>query len=142
MEHRLGHRVAIREHVQLLTSSGGFREGVLTDISLSGAFVSTRLRLPPLASLYVSFPNPRDVSRSQVVKAQVVRESGDGFGIEWWQFAPPTAMRRLCEPRLRDAAESSKVGETAERRAAILPPSSNMASATGDGIAGSGPNRS
>jgi hypothetical protein len=69
----------------------------MTDISLSGAFIHARNVPPPLAPIYVTLADSKRFSRSgAVVKAQVVRNSTGGFGIEWWQFAPAAVMKRIA----------------------------------------------
>jgi hypothetical protein len=96
MEHRLGHRVQVREAVRVRTAMGEFADVVMTDISLSGAFIHTREHPPNLAPVYVTFADSgRSSTGIAVVKAQVVRNSATGFGIEWWQFAPPPVMKRV-----------------------------------------------
>jgi hypothetical protein len=98
MEHRLGHRVPVREAVRVRTAAGEFDAAVITDISLSGAFIHTRMHPPNLAPIYVTFADPRRPSNGvSLVKAQVVRSCPDGFGIEWSQFAPGPVMKRVID---------------------------------------------
>jgi hypothetical protein len=97
MEHRLGSRVPVRETVRVRTAEGELDEAVMTDISLSGAFVQARIHPPNLAPVYVTLADSRrPPSGGAVVKAQVVRNSAEGFGIEWWQFAPAAIMKRVA----------------------------------------------
>jgi hypothetical protein len=96
MEHRLGHRVPARETVRVRTAAGEFEEAVMTDISLSGAFIHTRLRPSNLAPVHITLADSRSPSSCvSVVKALVVRTSSCGLGLEWWQFAPAPVMKRV-----------------------------------------------
>jgi hypothetical protein len=83
--------------VRVRTTVGELDDAVMTDVSLSGAFIHARDAPPPLAPIYVTLADSKRLSSSSaVVKAQVVRNSAGGFGIEWWQFAPAAVMKRIA----------------------------------------------
>jgi hypothetical protein len=83
MEHRWGRRVPVDVDVQIFADPASAGWGRLRDISISGAFVETALRIPVLSTLCLTVPATqyRDAS---VVHALVVRSDVDGVGVEWF----------------------------------------------------------
>lgn len=88
MEHRCGNRRETRLKVRLRTGNGIVAEGVILDISSSGALVRTLLPASLFTSVRVQIMK-LSASRGQV-SAQVVRVVPGGFAVEWSEFA--------CEP--------------------------------------------
>jgi hypothetical protein len=80
MEHRWGERFELRAAVRLHCVTREI-DGHLKDVSLSGAFVHTRLQVPPWTQIELELSGRR-------IAAYVVRVAADGLGIEWSEFAP------------------------------------------------------
>ena len=91
MEHRWGERLKVEFPVRIWTTGGIAGSGSVLDLSVSGAFVSTRVSLSTLSPVNVFFQairragsrGPSDLT----YLAHVVRRTPDGFGIEWFDFA-------------------------------------------------------
>jgi hypothetical protein len=82
MEHRWGRRIPCGASARLEAGRDGtLGVGRLRDVSLSGAFIETTLKLPMFASIAVSV-------RGTEVRASVVRITEDGVGVEWCEMAP------------------------------------------------------
>jgi hypothetical protein len=81
MEHRWGHRVAVRLDVRLVCGRFAIGEGRLRDVSVSGAFIETELELPILAQVRIG-------ASDFEVAAHVVRAEATGIGVEWCALAP------------------------------------------------------
>jgi hypothetical protein len=100
MEHRWGRRVAVGLRIRLATGDQDIASGFLSDVSISGAFIATRVELAPLAILVIDLRDPATpVSKeadSAVLTAGVVRVASDGVGVEWEELAPP-AITALIE---------------------------------------------
>jgi hypothetical protein len=60
----------------------------MKNLSLSGAFLNTDCDLRIHTVIEVSIALPPPSSCIAVIKAHVVRKSGEGVGIEWSEFAP------------------------------------------------------
>jgi hypothetical protein len=82
MEHRWGRRVSADLKVQILAAPASAGWGRLRDISLSGGFIETALRIPTLSKLCMTVPGVAHRS-TRTVHAIVVRKEVDGVGIEW-----------------------------------------------------------
>ena len=97
MEHRLGRRIAVFEPVLLRGATGEIAEAVLTEISLSGAWVRTTVRWPVLCTLHVLLS--RDAGSQgaapTVLAAQVIRHAQSGVAIEWLELATSLVHTRL-----------------------------------------------
>ena len=87
MEHRCGERVTLRAPVRL-RRAGWDTGGMLTDASLSGGFVRTRLQAPVLSLIEMELFGAQ-------VSAYVVRSNTRGLGLEWFEFAPGGVARLL-----------------------------------------------
>jgi hypothetical protein len=84
MEHRWGQRVPCKLRVRLSASAGLGGAGRLRDVSMSGAFVETRIALPLFARLADAvLPENPSAARETEITAIVVRAERDGVGIEW-----------------------------------------------------------
>jgi hypothetical protein len=99
MEHRCGERTIVRKHVRLWRA-GWDTVGLLTNASLSGAFIRTRLQARILSTVEIEISDTR-------VPAYVVRNHPEGIGVEWLDFAPAAivlAIRRIQAERRGDLA--------------------------------------
>ncbi len=95
MEHRWGERVAVRQTVELACGSSPPVAGMLENVSSSGAFVRTQGKGPPRGPVEVILQQGVSGRRpSARLPAYVVRETANGVGIEWCEFAP-RAIREL-----------------------------------------------
>jgi hypothetical protein len=107
MEHRLGSRHAIDLDVYLRTwGSTVSARGRLIDLSVSGAFVSTRLRCRPLLHVMVQIvPEGRTRRTGMAVEGQIVRLAESGIGIEWDELQPELLNQLIlvqhADPQLR-----------------------------------------
>lgn len=82
MEHRWGRRVPADVGVQIFADPASAGWGRLRDISVSGGFVETALRVPVLCTLSLMVPAIRCKDRL-IARAIVVRNAADGIGVEW-----------------------------------------------------------
>ena len=84
MEHRWGSRVQTNFAVRLVGSPGTIGSGRLRNVSVTGAFVETRLSLPLLAVVHVEpIPSPSGRTAARRIAACAVRRTSDGVGLEW-----------------------------------------------------------
>jgi hypothetical protein len=79
MEHRWGTRVELDVPAELLTPEGLSADAALKNASLSGAFVETSAKLPPLSRVSVNLPAPVN----EWLDACVVRVERRGLALEW-----------------------------------------------------------
>jgi hypothetical protein len=82
MEHRWGRRVATDVDVRIFADPASAGWGRLRNISVSGGFVETALRIPVLCTLCLTAP-ATDSRDEYLVRAIVVRNTADGVGVEW-----------------------------------------------------------
>jgi hypothetical protein len=88
MEHRWGERIYVNIAVRLRCPIGGIATGQLMNYSKSGAFIRTSLDLP--------FAVPVDILiGGQEIGAYVVRNSPEGFAVEWRTVAPSIGIGAL-----------------------------------------------
>ena len=113
MEHRCGERVTLRAPVRL-RRAGWDASGMLTNASLSGGFVRTRLQAPILSLVEIEVFGSR-------VSAYVVRVNSRGIALEWFEFAPVGVARLLTpltpvqttQPHARLCATARSMGAAA-----------------------------
>jgi PilZ domain len=106
MEHRMGQRLPTHESISLRIGDAQSVSAVMTDMSVSGAFVRSERQPGLLSTVWVGLQKGVGDRRSKsVVSAQVVRQSPDGFGIEWADFAPPAVCMRLNRHWLRESLD-------------------------------------
>jgi hypothetical protein len=83
MEHRWGHRRPCQARVHVSAGGGIVGAARIRDISISGAFLQTSLRLPIYGQILVSVLRGDDSTGSVEFSATVVRHDPDGVGVEW-----------------------------------------------------------
>jgi PilZ domain len=91
MEHRWGERLEVALPVRIRAPYGLVGAGLVTNFSVSGAFIATTLPVAPLSQVRVTFPLGRYAARkmlqdSSTFAAQVVRQNAAGFAVEWCEF--------------------------------------------------------
>jgi PilZ domain len=102
MQHRCGERVGLRRPVRL-RRDGWDSAGILTNISVSGGFVRTRLQVPVMSMVRVAVGELE-------VQGYVVRRTAEGVGIEWCDFAPaPICKLVMPEDRVERPVEPAPV---------------------------------
>jgi hypothetical protein len=96
MEHRWGRRIPVDISVRLSCRPYAVGLGRMLDLSVSGAFIQTSLKLPLLARVHVEIEPPQGVGgQIHRVAACVVRRNANGFGLEWYELAPRTVREIL-----------------------------------------------
>ena len=95
MEHRLGTRHATDLDVYLRTwGSTVSARGRLRDVSVSGAFISTRLPCRPLLHVTVQIALAgRSRRNAPLFEGQIVRVDQGGIGLEWAELQPELVAR-------------------------------------------------
>jgi PilZ domain len=90
MEHRCGHRRTTRMRVTLRTMQGLVADGLIANVSGSGALLFSALPGVLSSRVLVQLP-PRLVqpSGASSVQAEIVRIVPGGFAVEWENFSPP-----------------------------------------------------
>jgi hypothetical protein len=89
MEHRWGERIVVDIPVQVSVPPLIIGTGRITDISISGAWISGRFDLPPLARAFIVFDFSLGGARESLPLACfVARVRAEGMGVEWRELAP------------------------------------------------------
>jgi len=89
MEHRWGERMAVDIPVQVSVPPLLIGTGRITNISISGAWISGRFDLPPLARAFIVFDfSLGGVRESLPLACFVARVRTEGMGVEWRELAP------------------------------------------------------
>src|SRR5688572_30003273 len=93
MEHRCGFRRAAGLTINFRKPGTPPAAGRLQNISASGALIESTTRLPQHSFVLIQLSSSRNL-----VPAEVVRTTKEGFAIEWVEFSPDevrVAMRAL-----------------------------------------------
>lgn len=106
MEHRCGYRRSVNVAVIIRTRGGVAGKAIVSDVSASGALVTTSLPVATHAVVFVQFDVARSDGRYRRVniEAEVVRLTNGGFGLEWTEFAPE-AVREFYAQQIDDPRE-------------------------------------
>jgi hypothetical protein len=91
MEHRWGERLELALPVRIRAPYGLVGVGLVTNFSVSGAFIATTLPVASLSQVRVSFRFGRRAARTMdmdgsTFAGQVVRHNAAGFAVEWCEF--------------------------------------------------------
>lgn len=109
MEHRCGHRRNVHVEVRVSTRAGLSGHGFLTEASGSGARLVTHLRLPLHSIVILTCDEIKTPDSKRLrLEAEIIRDTVDGYGIEWTQFAPG-GLRMIFQHR---ASEVERGGGT------------------------------
>lgn len=89
MEHRWGERIVVDIPVQVSVPPLVIGTGRITNISISGAWISGRFDLPPLARAFVVFDfSLGELREALPIACFVARVRAQGMGVEWRELAP------------------------------------------------------
>jgi len=108
MEHRWGERTSIARTVRLSSLPCAIGAGRFRDVSMSGAFVETRLLVPLLACVHIEFDLPSRPDKRYSIPGYVMRQDENGIGIEWIELAPFAVLELLKAGFSRPLARTSK----------------------------------
>jgi hypothetical protein len=99
MEHRWGHRREISRMVHLDTRGGVAARGRICNVSISGAFIVSSVRVNLFSYVQLKFIAMLHGRRTATaVEGQVVRRNASGFGIEWCELAPEAIRSLVAVP--------------------------------------------
>jgi hypothetical protein len=87
MEHRWGRRRACRARVSVSAGAEVKGSGQLRNVSMSGAFLETRLQLPLSSQIAIAVLRDDGARLGDEFIATVVRQDRQGVGIEWLEGA-------------------------------------------------------
>jgi PilZ domain len=97
--HRWGQRIAVEIPVQVAAHALPAIHGHLKNLSLSGALMRSDHELRLHAYIEISIRLPETGRRSALrVMARVTRNSKDGVGVQWCEFAPSAVKDLLRSP--------------------------------------------
>jgi hypothetical protein len=103
MEHRWGNRIACHARVRLACGATQAGEGLIRNVSISGAFIETSLALTPPAILLVTIRRS-DGATETTLPACVVRRETGGVAVEWSEaLAGPLCPLLGCDSRCESA---------------------------------------
>src|ERR1700755_476298 len=92
MDHRWGRRRVTDAQVRFFAQPGTFGMGRVTNVSVTGAFLETALRLPLETVVHVESLDPVNNALRRRMVGNVVRHADNGVGIEWSQAASNTVL--------------------------------------------------
>jgi hypothetical protein len=111
MEHRWGQRREINRFVRLRVRSGSIGFGRIRDVSISGAWIATRLPVTLLSYVQIGFTAMRHGRRTVArIEGLIVRITSHGFGVEWCEFAHPAVLAILMVRPYRSEVSTAKQG--------------------------------
>jgi PilZ domain len=89
MEHRWGERIVVDIPVQVSVPPLIMGPGRVQNLSVSGAWISGKFELPPLARALVVFDlSVGGIHEPLPIACYVVRIRAEGIGVEWRELAP------------------------------------------------------
>jgi hypothetical protein len=99
-ESRWGDRVRVNIPIQVSANTVTGAEGCMKNLSLSGALVKADVVLGLHALIKVSIKMPSTSQRAEAIAAYVSRQTGEGVGVEWCEFAPSIVKDLLRSPSI------------------------------------------
>ena len=101
IEHRWGGRIVCHAHVQLSAERDVSGTGRMRDVSMSGAFIETKLPLPLYSQAVIEIVNEDGTIREHAIRVTVVRTESNGVGVEWREtvegpVCPALGCTHLC----------------------------------------------
>jgi hypothetical protein len=123
MEHRWGQRFAVDLPIRMNVPLLGETHSRLTNLSLSGAFITTQMNVRVLSRLQVFIEIPGDALQDMAsIAAFVARKSDHGIGVEWCEFAPAVVAKLLRDASLcRVQPDRRQVPRGTQGNAAAMP---------------------
>ena len=119
-EHRWTERVQVKIPVRLSVRSYAIGAGMISNLSLSGAWIRTNLKVPSARSdRYHVRCSPIELVRGAGVTAYVVRKDRHGIGLEWCELAPCNVRDLLLF--LNAESASARMREQSVRGEDVLP---------------------
>ena len=113
MEHRWGHRREINGFVQLQMRNGLKGFGRIRDVSISGAWITTKQPATLLSYVQVGFTAMRRGRKTVArIEGLIVRIANQGFGIEWCEFGHPAVLAILLARPYRSGMATAKQGSS------------------------------
>ncbi len=89
MEHRWGERIQVDIPVQVSVPPLVIGTGRVLNVSISGAWISGKFDLPPLARAFVIFDFALAGNHEALpIACYVARVRPEGIGVEWRELAP------------------------------------------------------
>ncbi len=122
MEHRWGWRLRVDLTARVGDAAGEMSIARLRDVSVSGAFLETAVRVPAFSCVDVQFRTCRG-GNSRALSAHVVRSTSEGIAVEWDEFAPADVARLMETYPAHARPEPIELGtgrEAAPPRAVVL----------------------
>lgn len=121
MEHRWGARVEVDIPVQVSVPPLILGSGRVLNISISGAWISGRFALSPLARAFVVFDFAIAGQHEQLpIACYVARVRPEGIGVEWRELAPQIVSDLMlfatASPQPRSAAPDVPAAAALESR--------------------------
>lgn len=95
MEHRWGQRRPCRARVGISAGAGITGTARVRDVSISGAFLETALRLPLFSQVAIAVLHDDGAKHALEFTAAVTRTEPDGVGIEWCEPVAGSICRLL-----------------------------------------------
>jgi hypothetical protein len=109
MEHRWGHRREINRFVQLQLRNGLKGFGRIRNVSISGAWITTKLPAQLLSYVQVGCTAVRRGRKTVArVEGLIVRIANQGFGIEWCELGHPAVLAILLARPYRSGRPTAK----------------------------------
>lgn len=98
-ESRWGDRVRVNIPVQV-SANAASADGLMKNLSLSGALVKADMDLRMHALIQVSINVQSPSRRAAAVAAYISRKTQEGVGVEWCEFAPSVVKELLRSPSI------------------------------------------
>jgi hypothetical protein len=105
MDHRWGRRKITDAAVRFFALPGTFGMGRVTNVSVTGAFLETYVRLPLQAVVHVESLDPLNAAARRRLTAHVVRKGQSGVGLQWNQCASNSVLYTQFGSAYRDRVE-------------------------------------
>jgi PilZ domain len=99
-EGRWGDRVRVNIPVQVSANTVAGADGCMKNLSLSGALVKADVVLGLHALIKVNIKMPSTSQPAEAISAYVSRQTREGVGVEWCEFAPSVVKDLLRSPAI------------------------------------------
>jgi hypothetical protein len=123
MEHRWGRRQSTDVRVRFV-SHAKIGTGCLSNVSVTGAFMKTKVHLRLLSVLNLSIASHPRKAKGKGVAAFVVRRDSAGVGLEWCEAGQISIEARLA--LLADDLEAQITGDADDARHGVYPSATKL----------------